>query len=96
MQYTQEIKSLRLNNITDKVVRRVIVEVTLTDGGNSVSSTHDVPLFLPDSENFTPYNELTEEKVLSWIPIDEDMKTMLKNELEIKMSVPVSLDFPWD
>lgn len=96
MQYTQEIKSLRLNNTTDKVVRRVIVEVTLKDGDNSVSSTHDVPLFLPDAENFTPYSELTKEKVLSWIPIDDDMKTMLQNELEIKMSVPVSLDFPWD
>lgn len=96
MQYTKKIVSLKLNNVNDKVVRRVIVEVTLEDNGVSVSSTHDIPLFLPDENTFIPYEQLTEQKVLDWVVIDEDMETMLQNELEIKNSVPVTANFPWD
>ena len=46
MHYSKRVVSLKLNNVTDKVIRRVIVEVTLTDGDESVSSIHDLPLFV--------------------------------------------------
>lgn len=96
MHYSKRVVSLKLNNVTDKVIRRVIVEVTLTDGDESVSSIHDVPLFMPNQDTFIQYGELTEQQVLDWIVIDEDMETMLNNELEIKRSVPVTANFPWD
>jgi hypothetical protein len=96
MKFSKKVVSLKLNNAEQKIVRRVVVDVTLTDDDNiSVTSTLDVPLFMPDENTFTAYNNLTEEQVLDWVIIDEDMERMLVNELEIKKSIPVLANFPW-
>jgi len=33
----------------------------------------DVPVNLPDSTNFKPFNELTEEEILSWVVNDQQI-----------------------
>lgn len=96
MNYSQKVKKILITNDTNKTVRRVVVETTLVDGDFTVSSTNDVALFLPDQNTFIPYDELTEEKVLEWTPIDEDMQRTLMNELEIKKSLPILDNFPWN
>jgi hypothetical protein len=40
----------------------------------------DVPVNLPDSTNFKPFNELTEEEILSWV-VDNQQIPQVKDSL---------------
>lgn len=95
MQFTQTVDALFVKN---GVVRRVVVTATATNSeGQSFSITREVPLFLPDEDDpdFVPYANLTEAKVLSWVPLDEDMRTGLESELEKVGMTEEKGNLPW-
>jgi hypothetical protein len=98
MQYSQKVKRIYyLNNDSSKAITRVVVETTLQDSdGVSASLTRDMPLYPPDENTFVPYEDLTEDLVLSWCPIDSDLELSLLNELERVRSVDVFRNFPWE
>ena len=55
-----------VGELTD-VVRKIHWRLFATDGTNSTDTYVEVPLGSANPEEFTPYQELTEEAVLTWL-----------------------------
>jgi hypothetical protein len=70
MEYTWKLKSLKKTNSgnLENVVIQTYWELTGTDeDGNSGTFNGATPFKAPEGENFTAYEDLTEEMVLGWI-----------------------------
>lgn len=101
--YTWEIRGLR-KAAESNGLNNVILDVHWRKTGvneNGVSAYFDgsTPLPVPTSDDFTPYEQLTKEQVISWLPtvigdyenhinhmIDLGIEAKLKNESEVVLS----------
>lgn len=99
--YTTTVVSLptakSLDGLTD-VVTSVNTLVTATDGTYIAQSAASTPVDSPDPTDFTPFADLTEEQVLSWIPDPASPEVMaaLTENVEGQANPPIStLPPPW-
>jgi hypothetical protein len=88
-----------LDGLTD-VVREVSWSRILTDGQYTVLSSGRSSVTEPDPTSFTPFNELTEQQVISWLYTVVDVATIdasLNEQLIAAMQPPqeVVLPLPW-
>ena len=88
-----------LNGLTN-VIHTVDWDYIGTDENNNKSSVR-VPMILPEplEANFIPYNDITEEMVISWlesISNIEDLQQDIINKIELIKNPPIiELPFPW-
>lgn len=105
MEYRIEIDSLHTKTIDDN--QNVVVNVCVTvfaklgDQENSYSDIIQLPL--PDLNDFIDYNQLTKEKIISWISVEiEQMKEKAAyvvnrtiEELNAIQDYPIEQQLPW-
>lgn len=88
-----------LNGLTN-VVHTIDWSYIGTDENNNTASIQ-VPMILPEpsEENFTPYNNITEEMVISWLESIlniEDLQQGIIDKIELIKNPPIiELPFPW-
>jgi hypothetical protein len=90
-------KSKQKNNIED-CVTEVEVLVTAENDGRMAEYSSIVILEDPDPDNFTPFNELTEEIVIGWMKnsLEFHVQDILTRELESQETTsPVKTNLPW-
>lgn len=70
-----------------KVVTRAIWTLTGTDNdGNSASTSASTEFPAPEGDDFTPFDELTPDEVVSWVYTNADAKYLQsKKELIVKL-----------
>tara|TARA_S200002703_G_C3783908_1_gene241631 strand:- start:172 stop:501 length:330 start_codon:yes stop_codon:yes gene_type:complete len=99
--YTFSLKKLKKEN-TDQlnnVVTQIYWTKTATDeNGNSATIPGGTPFNISsaDPDNFTSYENLNDEIILSWIPNsndDEIFRTIIKEQLNPEIN---SSNFPWN
>ena len=72
-----------------------------TDGTYSGALTGSTPVRLNADAPYTPYNELTEQQVISWVweTIGQDQVTSIQNDVAAQIAnnyyVPTILPNPW-
>ena len=82
------------------VIHTVDWEYIGTDENNNKSSAR-IPMILPEplEENFTPYNNITEEMVISWLESIlniEELQQDIINKIELIKDPPlIELPLPW-
>ena len=99
--YTFSLDKLKKENTEqlNNVITQLYWTKTGTDeNGNSAVIPGGTPFNISsvDSNNFIPYENLTEEIILSWIPDsndDEIIQRMINNQLNSEID---SSDFPWN
>lgn len=100
--YTHRVVSLKKSNgIYLNIVNSVVVEVTVSDGTNSLS--HNYTIGLPDpvddiNNSFVQYNNLTEAQLISWFTSDlsyEHAKQDIDQRLVESLQDDVESNFPW-
>jgi hypothetical protein len=91
---TQKVVELLKNAAGD--VSKVVVEYTLDDGTDSVSLQRAVGLYPADPADYTPYDQLTEEEVLSWVSYDTQIELNLESMLADLKEERVTSSFPWE
>jgi hypothetical protein len=109
MEYTWKLTKLKrcsINTIENAIVQ-TYWELTGTDeDGNTGTFSGATPFDINtiDSENFTPYEELTEELILGWIQAvvvgayKERVEKSIADQIQLKKSTIVEDDeksFPW-
>lgn len=101
MEYTWTIYHLdcaRIEGDYEKVVKTIHWGYTLTDGDDSVNNIGAEILESP-TEEFTPFEELTEEMVIGWLTQKLNvglLQSNLQQNLELKRNPPIiSLRAPW-
>jgi hypothetical protein len=88
-----------LNGLTN-IIHTVDWDYVGIDENNNKSSVR-VPITLPSpsEENFIPYNDITEEMIISWrgsISNIEDLQQDITNKIELIKNPPIiELPFPW-
>jgi len=86
----------RLRKDSNGVVTKVVFETTRTDDdGVSVSLMQEVPLYPPDENDFTPYENLTEQQVIDWLPVDEHTIFALDQLMADQRTDLITKGFPW-
>lgn len=108
-EYSWQIKGMvckpKEGDLTDVVLQaNWMYRASLLDDNNKriASVTEDGVSFFtsPDPTNYTPYSDLTEEQVKTWVIAEQDMDLLNKKMdeyLEQKMNPPVIiLNLPWD
>ena len=100
--YNWVISSLETSPSEDEltnVVKTVHWRYQATDGTHLADVYGSVGLNTPEASTFTPYADLTEADVISWLESKlqvEDLKTNLDNQLERLANPPiVNLPLPW-
>lgn len=77
-------------------VIKVTVEYVLKDGEHVAKLTSTHSLYPADSVDYIPYEDLTMEDVMSWLPFDSNMEIYLTDILEELKNETVSPEeFPW-
>lgn len=102
--YTQKIFSIEvlpLSGELENVVIRVQWEYRAKNGPHAAWTVHTTELdSVSDTTNFTPFGELTESQVLTWINAKENMvalKTNLDDELQAVIDAPSKAKLPpWE
>lgn len=105
--YTWEITGLRVKGegtLTD-VVQLVYWKKTGTDENGNVgifSSSNTFPENSADANNFTPFEELTEEQILSWLePIvgetmyEEYINSQIQKQIDYDKNPVTDKALPW-
>jgi len=98
--YTHKIISLKKENgIYLNMVRSFVLEVTASDGTNQVSGEYKVDLPLPADENFTDYQNLQEQNLISWYNSNFIQKESITRDIDKKLEEhiqdTVESNFPW-
>lgn len=71
------------------VVKQIEYIITASDSGESVSTTNKVTIPNPNTENFTSFENLTEEQVISWIESLEQTQA-IKNYLAEQLTKKIA------
>jgi hypothetical protein len=98
--YTWKITDLKAKERDglEDCVTNVGIQVTAEENGNIADFSTEMILENPNPDNFTPFNQLTEEAVIGW------MKTMLEDHVQEILSIklasasnpsPVKTTLPW-
>ncbi len=105
MEYRIEIDSLHTKTIDDtpNVVVNVCATVFAKLGNQENSYSDIIQVSLPDFTNFTEYNELTKEQIISWISENiEEMKEKAAfvvnraiTELNVIEDYATEAELPW-
>lgn len=70
--------------------------VVLKDGNFRASASGSQSFTRSDeSPDFIPFNELTEELVVSWLDLGEEVETRLKSQIEEQRKPTKSIGKPW-
>jgi len=98
--YTHRVISLKKENgIYLNVVRSFVLEVTASDGSNQISSEYKIDLPLPTDEDFTDYQDLQEQNLISWYNADFIQKEFITRNIDKKLEEhiqdTVESNFPW-
>lgn len=102
--YTHRIVSLKKSNgIYLNIINSIVVEVTVSDGTNSVSQNYTMNLQDPvDSgadNTFIEYPNITEDQLISWFTneliIYESAKKDIDKKLKENLQDDVESNFPW-
>jgi hypothetical protein len=108
--YTWKITNLKkadaIEGHTDVVVHARWTRTGVDDDGNEGTFQGATPLRLPDpdAENFTPFEELTEEQVIEWIKgevmamsgYDEHIVGQITKQINAKKNPIIDVDLlPW-
>jgi hypothetical protein len=85
-----------LNGYND-VVTSINWQVLATDGTYSAQSSGTTAVGPVDPADFTPYPDLTEEHVLTWIPdpATTELKATLADNIAAQASAVVLMSPPW-
>jgi hypothetical protein len=107
MEYVWKVTKLKryTTDIVENAVIETYWEITGTDENGNIgtfSGTTSFDLDI-DLENFIPYEELTEEQILSWIQtavagIEWQVEKSIADQIQLKKSTIVEDDensFPW-
>lgn len=104
--YLYKVTGLRkvesLNGLTD-VVSSVDINITANSGveGNADISWSITEMYveIPSSDSFTPFEELTEEQVLSWIQNDKqyiEVMKLIEREIDDQINPKLHVaQLPW-
>ena len=102
--YTHRIVSLKKSNgVYLNTINSFILEVTASDGSNSVSHTYTVKLSEPVDDgvnnSFVEYSDITESQLISWATNDviqyDDIKIDIDTKLKESLQDNVESNFPW-
>lgn len=104
--YTHRIVSLKKSNgVYLNTINSFVVEVTVSDGTNSLS--HDYTIKLPEpvdtdsdiDNNFIEYSDVTEAQLISWFTSNdlqyEEVKSDADQKLIESLQDDVESNFPW-
>lgn len=102
--YTHRIVSLKKSNgIYLNTINSFIIEVTASDGSNSISHNYTVRLSKPVDDginnNFVEYSDITESQLISWATGDviqyDVIKEDINRRLEESLQDNIESNFPW-
>lgn len=102
--YTHRIVSLnKSNGVYLNTINSFILEVTASDGSNSVSHSYTVKLSEPVDDGinntFVEYSDITESQLISWATGDavqyDDIKIDIDAKLKESLQDNVESNFPW-
>ena len=102
--YTHRVLSLKKSNgVYLNTINSIVVEVTVSDGTNSLSHNYTENLVQPSDDgidnNFIEYSDITEEQLISWFTNNvieyEFVKSDLDRRLEESLQDNVESNFPW-
>lgn len=102
--YTHRIVSLKKSNgVYLNTINSFILEVTASDGSNSVSHSYTVNLSEPVDDGinntFVEYSDITESQLISWATGDavqyDDIKIDIDAKLKESLQDNVESNFPW-
>lgn len=102
--YTHRIISLKKSNgVYLNIVNSFVVEVTASEGTNSLSHNYTITLEDPvdDAVNndFIEYTDITEQQIISWLTSNDIEYEYIKNDIDrrLKESLQdnVESNFPW-
>jgi hypothetical protein len=89
-----------LDGLTDVVTRVRYDYKGIDENGNEGTFAGATPMPLPDSEHYKPFEELTEDDVISWLEAVADkphMQEKIANQIEAKIAPKyVDTPLPWD
>lgn len=83
--------------LSDGLVTNVVWRCTVTDEDQSVSTSGSVGL--ERGSTFTPYEELTEEQVLSWVKPQVDtaeIEAGLQSHIDAQKNPVTASGIPWE
>lgn len=100
--YTHRIISLKKENgIYLNMVKSFVIEVTVSDGNNQISSEYKINLQDPDPDphSFKDYQNLQEADLISWyekdLPQKNEVIRNINKKLEEHAQDTVESNFPW-
>lgn len=101
--YTHRIISLKkANELYLNTIKSFVVETTVSDGSNQISSQYTIKLADPTggpNDAFTQYENLQETDVIAWLNNDEIEIDFIKKDIDIKLKESlqdsVQSNFPW-
>lgn len=105
--YTWKITGLRVKdegNLTNAVVQTYWTKTGVDENGNEGTFSGATPFTVnPDDESgpFIPFEQLTEEDVLSWIKTvvvgsyEEHVNSKIKEQIEAKKNPIIDAKLPW-
>jgi hypothetical protein len=89
-----------LDSLTDVVTRVRYDYIGVDEDGNTATFAGATPMPAPDSEHYTPFNQLTEEDVISWLEVVADkphMQERIAKQIEAIIAPKyVDVPLPWD
>jgi hypothetical protein len=98
----KEINTIPSENNLESVVKVVHWKVRGVDGDLSAELNGSIALNKPDPVNFVPFEEITEEEVISWVKgtIGEDMTAAAEADVAAQIlyktqQQPVASPLPW-
>ena len=102
--YTHRIVSLKKSNgVYINIINSFVVELTVSDGTNSLSQNYTVNLLDPAddgvNDDFIQYSDITEEQLISWFTneliVYENAKRDIDKKLKESLQDNVESNFPW-
>lgn len=102
--YTHRVVSLKKSNgVYLNTINSAVIEVTVSDGTNSLS--HEYTLILAEpvddgiNSNFIEYSDITEANIISWFTNNaleyEHAKNDIDNRLKQSLQDTIESNFPW-
>ena len=102
--YTHRVVSLKKSNgVYLNTINSFVIEVTVSDGTNSLS--HDYMIKLPEpvdteiDNNFIEYSDITETQLISWFTNNgleyEEIRLDIDARLKESLQDNVESNFPW-
>lgn len=102
--YTHRIVSLKKSNgVYLNTINSAVVEVTVSDGTNSLSHEYTTSFLEPtddvEDNNFIQYSEVTEAQIISWFTNNgleyDHVKNDIDSRLKESLQDNVQSNFPW-